>query len=53
VLSGAPGRQISTRERQVLSLAATGCTNKEISARLGITGATVKFHFANAFRNSK
>lgn len=44
------GPHLSPRERAVLLLAAAGCTNKEIARRLVVTDATVKFHFANAFR---
>lgn len=41
---------LSKRERRVLLLAAAGCTNKQIASRLGVTEATVKFHFANVLR---
>ena len=44
------GSPVSERERAVLLLAAAGCTNKAISVRLGISDATIKFHFAKIFR---
>lgn len=39
-----PDSDLSSREREVLSLLAQGRTNKEIAAQLGITVATVKCH---------
>jgi DNA-binding NarL/FixJ family response regulator len=42
--SRTPDSDLSTREREVLSLLARGRTNKEIAAELGITVATVKCH---------
>lgn len=39
-----PNSDLSSRERQVLSLMVDGRTNKEIAAELGITEATVKCH---------
>lgn len=42
--SRTPDSDLSSREREVLSLLARGKTNKEIAAELGITVATVKCH---------
>jgi len=42
--SRTPDSDLSSREREVLSLLAHGRTNKEIAAELGITVATVKCH---------
>jgi len=42
--SRTPDSDLSSREREVLSLLALGETNKEIAAHLGITEATVKCH---------
>jgi len=39
-----PDSDLSSREREVLSLLARGRTNKEIAAELGISVATVKCH---------
>jgi DNA-binding NarL/FixJ family response regulator len=42
--SRTPDSDLSSREREVLSLLTRGKTNKEIAAELGITVATVKCH---------
>lgn len=39
-----PGSDLSSREREVLSLLVNGRSNKEIATSLGITEATVKCH---------
>lgn len=38
---------LTTREREVLAVAATGRTNRDIAQSLGISDSTVKFHMAN------
>lgn len=43
---------LSPRERQVLSLAAAGLTNKEIAYRLGISDRTVQFHLNSIFNKT-
>jgi DNA-binding NarL/FixJ family response regulator len=45
-----PGRQLSTREREVLALVATGLANKQIARRLDITERTVKAHLTSVFQ---
>ncbi len=40
---------LSKREKEILQLAAAGCTNKEIARRCFLTEATVKTHFRNIF----
>lgn len=44
--------QLTTREFQVLKLAATGLSNKDIAGTLGIGVRTVKGHFINIFSKS-
>ncbi len=41
--------QLSPREFEVLQLLATGLSNKEIAARLGVVVGTIKIHVANIF----
>ncbi|MBN1689545.1 MAG: response regulator transcription factor [Dehalococcoidia bacterium] len=43
------GEKLSVRELEVLKLAASGMSNKEIAADLGINLRTVKGHFADIF----
>ena len=47
---GAPGADLSAREREVLALVAEGLANKQIGKRLGIAERTVKVHLGNVFR---
>ncbi|MBX5450970.1 response regulator transcription factor, partial [Thermogemmatispora sp.] len=42
--------QLTAREREILSLLAAGCSNKEIAAQLGISQTTVKTHIAHIYR---
>lgn len=42
--------QLSPREAEVLYLAAMGCANKEIAARLGIAPQTVAHHLSSVYR---
>ena len=41
---------LTTREREILQLAAEGCTNAEIAARLSISPRTAETHRANLLR---
>jgi DNA-binding NarL/FixJ family response regulator len=41
---GTPGRPLTLRQQQVLTLAAIGHTNKEIGAKLGVSADAVKTH---------
>ncbi len=43
--------QLSSREREVLSLMAAGLTNREIADRLVVTLATVKTHARSMLAN--
>jgi len=43
------GEKLSTRELEILELAARGLNNKGIAAELGLTLRTVKGHLANVF----
>jgi two-component system nitrate/nitrite response regulator NarL len=45
-----PVRQLSLREREILSCLADGNSNKAIARQLGITEATVKVHMKNLLR---
>ena len=45
-------RVLSVRERQVLDLAVSGLSNKEIAERLVISVNTVKFHLRGIYRQS-
>lgn len=44
------GRQLTTRERKILSLIAGGVSNKGVARSLGVSVNTVKFHLAAAFQ---
>jgi DNA-binding NarL/FixJ family response regulator len=43
---------LSSREMEVLNLAASGLTNKEIAFRLGISDRTVQFHMNSIFNKT-
>ncbi len=45
-----PAAGLSDREREVLSLVASGLANKQIAQRLGISEKTVKAHLTRVFR---
>jgi DNA-binding NarL/FixJ family response regulator len=47
-----PEHPLSPREREVLTLAAKGLTNKEIAYRLGISDRTVQFHMNSVFNKT-
>ena len=48
--NNAPGRHLSGREQEVLSLVARGLANKHIARELGITERTVKAHLTSIFQ---
>ncbi len=45
--SPAPGADLTSRERELLALMATGLANQDIATRLSIAMPTVKFHVTN------
>jgi DNA-binding NarL/FixJ family response regulator len=45
------GATLSAREHEVLELVASGCSNKAIALRLGISEKTVKTHLTHVFRS--
>jgi two-component system, NarL family, response regulator NreC len=45
-----PYEQLTTREREILQLAAQGCTNSDIASRLYISPRTVETHRTNLMR---
>ena len=49
-LGGKEDIQLTEREREVLSILATGARNKEIAEQLGVTVRTVKYHVENIYR---
>ena len=46
----AQGWRFSPRERQIVSLLASGCSNQEIANRLGLRLQTVKNHLSRVYR---
>ncbi len=40
---------LTRREREIVALIATGCSNKEIGGKFGITERTVKHHLGNVY----
>jgi DNA-binding NarL/FixJ family response regulator len=51
--SEAESRRLTEREMQVLRMLAHGLSNRDIGARLFISGTTVKFHVGNIMRKLK
>jgi DNA-binding NarL/FixJ family response regulator len=48
----APDHPFSPREREVLTLAAQGLTNRQIAYRLGISDRTVQYHMNSVFNKT-
>ncbi len=44
---------LTKREKEVLDLAAKGCTKNEIAAKLFVSHHTIKKHFENIYRKLK
>ena len=42
--------RVSPRERQIVAFIATGCSNREIAARMGLRTQTVKNHLCRIYR---
>ena len=49
-VDGGTGSELSEREHEVLRIAATGQSNKDVAAALGISPRTVQEHLRNVFR---
>ena len=49
VRSADPGGALTAREREVLSLVASGRTNRQVAAELGLSEHTVSRHLSNIF----
>lgn len=41
--------EVSPRQREILSLVAAGCSNKEIASRLGISARTIETHLRRLY----
>ena len=48
--AGPDGRQLTARQREILTLLSEGCSNKEIARRLGVAAGTVKVHVSQILR---
>ena len=48
--AAAPASRISPRERQIVAFITTGCSNREIAARMGLRTQTVKNHLCRIYR---
>ena len=51
--TAAPARPFSAREAEILELAASGLSDKEIAHRLQISRRTVRTHFERVYRRYK
>ncbi|HEY1179421.1 MAG TPA: response regulator transcription factor, partial [Phytomonospora sp.] len=49
---GAPGAELTAREREVLGCLAEGMTNQQVASRLGISIRTVTVHVSNLLRKT-
>jgi LuxR family transcriptional regulator of csgAB operon len=49
-LDHAAASHLTLREREILILMASGCSNKEIAKKLCISGHTVKTHIYNFYK---
>ena len=45
-----PASRFSPRERQIVAFITTGCSNREIAARMGLRTQTVKNHLGRIYR---
>lgn len=45
-----PAVHLSPRERQIVALITTGCSNREVAARMGLRTQTVKNHLCRIYR---
>lgn len=50
--AGAPGAELTAREREVLGCLAEGMTNQQVASRLGISIRTVTVHVSNLLRKT-